>query len=678
MSSEQASLKQRILELEAETETLRRTLRATRDEHERVISALRLSEEKFSRAFHASPDSVNINRVSDGKYLAINPGFTSLTGYTEADVIGRTSLEIEIWADPADRKRLVQGLLAHGRVDEMQADFRLKDGAVKTALMSARIIEVHGERCILSITRDISERLRAEEALRHSEEKLRELIDLAVDGILLGDSSGVIVGANQRACELVGRAPSEIIGVHISELFAPDSLKDKPLRFDLLNRGQTVVTERMMARRDGTRVPVEMKSRRMPDGSYHSFVRDLTERIRAERDRAAIEERLRHAERNEALGRLAGGIAHDLNNLLTPIQLSASMILADHASELGIRSELEGILEAAERAGELTRQILAFSRKQVLRLQPIDMNQEIMRTERMLRRVIGENVEIRLELSPDLPAVLADASQIQQVLLNLAINARDALPNGGWMQLKTTLFDADEACASQTTGLEPGRYVRLDVSDNGTGMDGETLRQAFDPFFTTKQPGQGTGLGLATVRGIVEQHHGALWATSCPDLGSTFIVCMPISTEGATRSPASGPPVLERKTGKETVLLAEDDALVRSAARRILEGDGYTVVSADSGATALQCAEAMQGEIDILVTDVIMPGLTGRQLHDQLSKRFPGIAVLYISGYPDNALAPHGVLDSAVHFLGKPFTAAALSTAVRSVLDERPGGVKCA
>ena len=436
-----------------------------------------------------------------------------------------------------------------------------------------------------------------------------------------------------------------------------------------MQSGQKVVSERLLLRPDGTRVPVEMSSRRMPDGTYQTFMHDVTGRQREEQERAALRERLRAAERVEAIGRLAGGIAHDFNNLLTPILGAASLLRRDPALPAHRRADVEAILEAAERAAELTRQILALGRRQVLRQVPLDLNAEIARTERMLRRMVGEDVQIRLALAPALPPVRADVSQLQQVLVNLVVNARDALPRGGTLELRTSAFTADEEACRQVVGLRPGRHVRLDASDDGEGMDEATLRQVFDPFFTTKEQGRGTGLGLATVRGIVEQHGGAIWATSAPGRGATFTICLPLA-DGEPTAPQEAAPTV-RTRGTELILLAEDDPLVRGAARRILEEDGYSVRAAGNAAEALRLAGELEHQPALLLTDVIMPGMDGRELSERLRDRFPSLRTLFISGYPDSVLAPRGVLAGPVRFLGKPFTAAALSAAVRAALDER-------
>jgi two-component system, cell cycle sensor histidine kinase and response regulator CckA len=671
MSVEQDDWERRVRELENELREIRASSERTAEEHERTVRVLQSRAAMFEKAFRGSPDAVNVSRISDGVYILINPGFTDLTGYDEAEVLGSSSLHMDIWANPEDRDRLVSGLNAEGTVRGLLAPFRLKNGTVATGLLSASIIELDGVPCILSITRDISDRIRAEQATARSEEQLRNVIEFAVDGIALWDADGCIIEVNQRCCEMAGAPREKLMGRHLSTVFTPESVEKAPMRFDLIAQGSRVVAEREIARSDGTAVPVEVSSIRMPNGTHQTFVRDLTERKRAERERAAMQERLRRTDRNEALGQLAGGIAHDLNNLLTPILAGATILLQKHTIEPDVRGEVETIADAGRRAAELTRQILAFSRQQVLTVRSLDLNDDISKTMHMLRRVIGEDVEVVLRLERDLPKVLADASQVQQVLLNLAINARDAMPNGGRIDIKTSMFECDATCSVQASGLKPGLYARLDVADTGNGMEPETLRHAFEPFFTTKPEGQGTGLGLATVSGIVQQHGGAVWATSLPGKGTTVTICLPMGGEPAESSAGQPAPLVPRGNG-ETILLVEDDPLVHGVARRILEGAGYAVVSARDPHEALRAANVLGHPPDLLVTDLVMPGMYGNELVEQLRRRFERLRVLFVSGYPDAALGPHGVLPAGVHFLNKPFSAVSLLSAVRTGLDREP------
>jgi two-component system cell cycle sensor histidine kinase/response regulator CckA len=650
----------RVGELEHETQVLRERI----TELERKIAT---AESRFATAFFVTPDALNVNRISDGVYLAINPGFTALTGYTEADLAARPTIHLDIWADLADRDKLAEGLRTAGVVKNLQARFRTKDGTIKTGLLSAARFDWEGEPCILSITRDISDRIKAEEDLRRNEEKLRSLVELAADAILIGNDQGNITAVNRRTCELLGRTPEELVGRHISVLFDPASLAEQPLRFDLLREGKTVVRERLLRRKDGGRVPVETSAAGLPDGSCHMIMRDLTVRRRVEAERAALQEQRRNADRLESLGRLAGGIAHDMSNMLTPILGAASLLLASPREE--DRPDLEVIVEAANRAAALTRQILAFGRRQVLKVEPLDLNAEIAKTDQMLRRVIGEDVAVELQLAPDLRRVAADPSQVQQVILNLAVNARDAMPKGGRLTMTTSQISTDAAAARQHPGLRPGTYVRLDIADTGVGMDGETLRHAFDPFFTTKAEGKGTGLGLAIVGGIVEQHGGVVWATSTPGAGTTFSVCFPVEGSVPSALPSEPrPPPAPSRSGAESILLVEDDALARAMTQKILEGAGYRVVSASRGDAALRLLADLPAPPDLLVTDVIMPGLSGAELCALVRAQVPALRVLYISGHPDSRLTPHGIVAADARLLAKPYNAETLLAAVRAAL----------
>jgi two-component system cell cycle sensor histidine kinase/response regulator CckA len=662
------TLEERLRELEAENRQLRERNAWELQQLEELLERLRLSEERFSKAFHASPDAINLNRLADGVYLAINRGFTLLTGYAEEEVVGRSSIEISIWADPADRVRLVQGLRDAGAVDNLSARFRLKDGRINPGRMSARIIEVQGEPCILSITRDVSSEVAAEEALRKSEEQLRTTIEFAADGITFTDERGVVLGVNRRGLEMLGAPAENVIGRRAADLISPESLAQHPFRFDRLDRGEIVVSEREFLRPDGSRLPLEMSSRRMPDGTYQSVLRDLTERKRAEQERLELQRRLDHAARVESIGRLAAGIAHDFNNLLTPIMAAACLAIDDGRVPADVKAGLQTVLDAAGRAADLTRQILALGRRQVLRLGSVDVNAVVVEAQKMLRRVIGEDVRIEIALGAGNPAAMADAGQVHQVVLNLALNARDAMPRGGVLRIATSLLEADDAVAAQVSGLKPGRYVRVDVADTGMGMDESTLSHIFDPFFTTKELGRGTGLGLATARGIAEQHGGWLWATSAVGRGSVFSVCFP-AAQNAGEAVWSAESAPRRARGTETVLLVEDEPLVLAAALRILEGDGYSVIPATSAEEALRLSSELPKAPGVLVSDVVMPGLAGHELHARLVERIPGLKVLYLSGYPDDVLTPRGLVPPEVQILPKPFSAAALSAALRAVLD---------
>ena len=380
------------------------------------------------------------------------------------------------------------------------------------------------------------------------------------------------------------------------------------------------------------------------------------------RERAQLQRDLAQAQKLEAIGRLAGGVAHDFNNVLTAILGSAELLLLDAPRGGASREEVQIIRDAAVRAQELIRQLLAFSARQVLQPAVVDLNDLVKNLGRMLRRLIGEDLALLTELGPDLGAVRVDPGQVEQVLVNLAVNARDAMPDGGRLTIRTANVDVSEA-----TELPIGPYVLIEVADTGTGMDAATMARAFEPFFTTKERGKGTGLGLASVYGIVRQSGGHIGLTSAPGAGTTFRIHLP-RVEAAVDAAHEAPAVAAPAAGTETILVAEDEQMVRVLVRKVLEQAGYTVLLAGGGSEALQLAERHTGPIHLLVTDVVMPGMSGRELARQLVTKRAGTKVLFLSGYADDAVARHGVLEPGTAFMQKPFTPSALARRVREVL----------
>jgi PAS domain S-box-containing protein len=394
---------------------------------------------------------------------------------------------------------------------------------------------------------------------------------------------------------------------------------------------------------------------------------DITERKRAvETMRAGLEEQLRQAQKMEAVGRLAGGVAHDFNNLLSIVLSYTDLILGQIEPESPFRADLDEIHRAGARAAELTRQLLAFSRQQVLQPRRLDLNEVLAGMERMLPRLLGEHIEIAFRKAEGLHAVNADPSQIDQVLMNLVINARDAMPDGGKLTIETANVILDPQVASEHLDARPGPHVMLAVSDTGVGMDRATLGRIFEPFFTTKETGRGTGLGLSTVFGIVKQSGGSLWVYSEPGQGSTFKIYLPV-VEGMAERPRPAP-VAGDLHGHETVLLVEDEEQVRTLASHLLRRLGYRVLEASRASEALALADAHNGEIDLLLTDVIMPEMGGRELAAKLVAERPETRVLFMSGYTDDAIVHHGVLDEGMQFLQKPLTPDTLARRVREVL----------
>ncbi len=510
-------------------------------DRKRVEKALRLSEDKFTKAFRISPDAVNINRIRDGMFVEINEGFSRLTGYGVEDIIGKTSMDLDIWARSEDRAELLRRLEKTGEVLNFEAKFRKKDGRIDTGLMSARVIEMEGEKYLLTITRDISERIR-------------------------------------------------------------------------------------------------------------------------------LEERLRQAQKMEAVGRLAGGIAHDFNNLLTVIIGYCDVLLSRRNLEDPAVAEVREVRKAGETASALTSQLLAFGRKQVLNLRPTALNDLLSQMENMLRRMIGETIDLKTLLEPGLWTVRADVNQLQQVMMNLAINARDAMAGGGTLTIRTWNALVEEDSPARPPDCPPGPYVVLGVSDTGHGMDEATAREIFEPFFTTREPGQGSGLGLSTVHGIVRQSGGFIEVETRPGRGTTFKVFLP-GVEIPAETAVPGTDGEEARGGNETVLLVEDSDVVRCYTAEILQMGGYAVLEASSGEEALRVARERGRPIDLLVTDLVMPGVNGKEVAARLGAAQPGLKVLFVSGYPEDAVGKKRLIEAGAPFLGKPFKPNDLLRKAREILD---------
>jgi signal transduction histidine kinase len=395
-------------------------------------------------------------------------------------------------------------------------------------------------------------------------------------------------------------------------------------------------------------------------------VKEALQRVHERHERRQLEEQLRQAQKMEAIGQLAGGVAHDFNNILTAILGAADLMLADLPPDSPSREDAQDISDSAQRAAALTRQLLAFSRKSSAQTRPVDVNDVVRGLESMLRRLLAANIEVRFALGQGIGHALADAGQVEQILLNLAVNARDAMPQGGKLTIETANAELDVEYAQAHPGLKPGRYVMLAVSDTGVGMDPPTRARIFQPFFTTKGQ-KGTGLGLSTVDTIVRQHGGHVWVYSEPGHGAVFKVYLPHArASGAAEgeSPGGGAP-----RGEETVLVVEDTHAVRSLVARVLEGLGYTVIEATDAATAEVAAARYAGRIHLLLSDVVMPGATGPELAQRLTEARPGLRVLFTSGYADDAVVHHGVLGAGASYLQKPFTPDALARKVREILD---------
>ncbi|MDQ3743312.1 MAG: response regulator [Acidobacteriota bacterium] len=525
-------------------------------------------------------------------------------------------------------------------------------------------------RLIAQVAR-LVERARSEAALRESEERYRLLFDSNPQPMWVYDIATLrFLAVNDAAVRHYGYTRAEFLSMTIRDIRPPEDVPTLMEAVAGITEGLNPSGVWRHRRKDETVIEVEITSRPFVFIGRHAelvLAHNITERRAAEEALRKSEEHLRQVQKLEAVGCLAGGVAHDFNNVLTAIlgysQLALRCIREDDPS----RRYLEEIKRSALRAASLTQQLLAFSRKQVLQPVVLDLNHVVSDMEQMLRRLIGEDVDLVTALDPALGRVKADPSQIEQVLMNLAVNARDAIPRGGKLTVETQNVHLDAAYARSHVSVRPGRYVMLAVSDTGTGMDDETRRHIFEPFFTTKEIGKGTGLGLSTVYGIVKQSGGNIWVYSEPGHGTSFKIYLPLVEDEAQVVPVA--PTPEAARGTETVLVVDDDEMVRNLAREALELEGYTVLTARDGCEALALCRERRAEVDLLITDVVMPEMSGRELAERLADECPGARVLYMSGYTDDAVVRHGVLEAGTHFLQKPFTPGGLARKVREVLD---------
>ena len=501
-------------------------------------------------------------------------------------------------------------------------------------------------------------------ALQVSEARLRRLTEAGIIGITINQPSGGILEANDAFLKMTGYSREDLLAGQLdwAQMTPPEWRRLNTVAGEQLKaNGVARPWEKEYFCKDGSRIPVLVAVATLEDSQNISVALDLSERKR-------LEEQLRQAQKLEAIGGLAGGIAHDFNNLLSIILSYTSLALDELKPGDPIRADIEEVKRAGDRATDLTRQLLAFSRQQMLQPQILDLNLVLAGMVKMLRRLLGEAVEFSLLTFTRIGSVLADPGQIEQIVMNLAINARDAMPEGGKLAIETVNVDLDASYAAQHHGVDPGPYVMLAVTDTGTGMDAATRARIFEPFFTTKEKGKGTGLGLATVFGIVKQSNGHIWVYSEPGKGTAFKVYFPRSDQPVKIVAQTLPPVTSLR-GSETILLVEDEDQVRALARAILGRNGYNVLEAQNGGEAFLTCEQYQAKIHLLVTDVVMPRMSGKQLAERLFPLRPEMKVLFMSGYTDNSIVHHGVIDAGVAFLQKPLTPDAFLRKVREVLD---------
>jgi PAS domain S-box-containing protein len=772
-------------------------LEQLREENARLNEELSVAKDWFNKIFHASSHLMAITRVEDGRFIDLNQASAEFGGFCREELMSTTPGVIRLWADPAQRDKVIQKLRDEGSVQNLEVDFLRKDGDIRRVLFSAKPIIFGNEPCILSTSVDITERNRAEIILRESEERFR-LITNTIDEIFyiydaqkgtatyLSPAFERIWGYSRE--DMLNREKPFINPVHPDDIekvmdWGPRTRAGQPISFEyriirpdgtirhIWDRGYPItekdgkvvfyvgtgldVTEwrhaeealreskeylsliinsigdpivvkgsdhRMVLANDAFCEYIEQKLEdvlgktafeNLPadlgtalwkseeevlqtgkdnisedaivdiHGQQRTLmtkkslllnkkgekqiviaIRDITEYKR-------LEAQFLQSQKMEAIGVLAGGVAHDFNNLLNVINGYSELALEALDAHNPVSADIKQILDAGKRASSLTAQLLAFGRKQILQPEILDLNEIITQMSSMLRRLIGEDIDLAAITAKDLGMIHADPAKIQQIVMNLAVNARDAMPQGGKLTIETGNVDYGQDYVKEHPGSHTGAYVMMAISDNGFGMNAETKAHLFEPFYTTKGKGKGTGLGLATVYGIVKQSNGFIWVYSEEGKGTTFKVYFP-RVEGQSTNIAVGEAKEQERAGTETLLLVEDEVAVRNLASRILRDRGYTVLEAGNGMEALRIAGEYPDEIHLVVTDVVMPGMSGSALVSQLEVVRPGIKALYISGYTDNAIVHHGILDSHIAFLEKPFSPNNLASKVREVLQASP------
>ncbi len=605
----------------------------------------------------------------DGDFQYANPKFKEIFGYELSEVPNGREWFRNAYPDPAYRKEVVAAwiddLQGRGPGETRPRIFEVtcKDGSRKT--IQFRPVKL-GTGEDLMTCEDITQRKEAERQLLDSEQRYRTLFEESRDAVIMTTRDGKVEAANQAYVDLFGFTREEAENMDILNVYVDPADR---IRFqeEIERNGSLKDYEVRRRKKDGTVIECLLTStvRLGEDGTivgYQGIIRDVTEHKQLQRQ-------LLQAQKMEAIGQLAGGVAHDFNNILTAIIGYSDVLTQQMPEDSPYRSKLMQINFAGTRAAHLTRQLLAFSRKQILDLRPLNLNEVLANFETMLRPLIGEDIEVVTLLDPSAGTVMGDATQIQQILLNLAINSRDAMPAGGKLTLETANVFLDEAYARTHSEVRSGPYLMVEVSDTGQGIDPHVLPRVFDPFFTTKGKDKGTGLGLSTVYGIVKQHQGHITVHSGPGRGTTFRIYLPRVPNAPEQVP-SVPALTPQLRGKETILVVEDDEIVRQLTSEALETLGYSVLQCHDPEEAKRVSAIHGGPIHLLLTDVVLPQMDGRSLFGFLSPLFPDMRVLYVSGYAENAIVHHGVLDVGVKFLQKPFSVESLAKKVREVLDE--------
>jgi PAS domain S-box-containing protein len=630
------------------------------------ITEQRAYEKRFENLFHVNPSPSTIMRERDQRWLTVNDAFIRMLGYSGDEICGKTFAEMPLLADTSHRADGVRKYLDRGHLRDFEAVFVTKYGAHIDVLFSVERVEFEGESALLAVYKDITARKQTDAALRESEARFRALAENIDEVFWVSQPDGACVYASPAFERVWGRTCRELQDEPRLWLDAVHPEDRESIRIAVPAARDDYAREYRIYRPDGTLRWIRNRGSAVRDERgqiirYVGIAEDITEQH-------ALEDQLRQAQKLESLGLLAGGVAHDFNNVLAVISACSGMLCDEIPKESSQRELVDDITHAVDRASALTRQLLAFSRRQVTEPRVIDLNLIVNETRKMLRRMVGEDIILTTSLEPELGHVRADPGYIVQVLMNLAVNARDAMPRGGSLSLSTrnVILAADATRRHPTAKAGPA--VELTVRDNGSGIPMEIQHRIFEPFFTTKGVGRGTGMGLAVVHGIVDQAGGFIEVDSQPSVGTIFRIFLPTVNENIDELRDIAPAMA---LGVESVLLVDDDEHVRRVAARALRTRGYTVIEAGDGRAALAVLDSLE-RVDLLLTDVVMPGIDGRQLAELACTKQPQLKVLYTSGYTDDAVVRHGVMQGAVDLIEKPFRIDSLAMRVRQSLDRDP------
>ncbi len=667
----------------------------TRDitDRKRAEEDLKQTNSYLENIFDNSPDAISIVD-NHGKFIRWNKMAADLYGYAFEDL--KDKLCFDLYEDKDELNKMLVSLRGEGSVKKWEMRMDTKGGSIVPFEISIGLLKDSQNKTVGSIGvarnlsgiketlsalkvsnerlyQEIAERKRTEEALRESENRLRTILQTVNEGFWLIDNDTATMDLNRRMCAILGRDREEVFGRKIFDFVDSENKAVFEQQMRLRAQGEVGTYEIALSRPDGSNVFCLFNATPLLDGSGNkvgsfAMVTDISERKRGEEERKKLEEQLFQAQKMESVGRLAGGVAHDFNNMLGVIIGRAEMALQQDVSPDKLRHHLEEILKAGLRSADLTRQLLAFARQQTAIPKILQLNDTISGMLKMLRRLIGEDIDLLWAPGPDLWKVKIDPSQVDQILANLVVNARDAISGVGAVTMRTENVVIDDSKRAETPELVAGQYVLLTVSDTGTGMSQEVREKIFEPFFTTKELGKGTGLGLSTVYGVVKQNDGFIYVASEPGKGTTFKIYLP-RFEGETAQVLSEEISGKRPTGTETVLIVEDDEAILNLGRMILENLGYTVLAAQSPVDSIRLVEEHPGDIHLLITDVVMPQMHGRDLAEQLRVIRPKLKCLFMSGYTADVIAHRGILDEGLNFLQKPFGSDELAARVRQVLD---------